>query len=487
MPSKLKDHIFNKGKFTTPLNTIMTNISDDKSWTYGRLPEYLWIGLIFKQYGRKVGFEKIYKIIRELHQLVPKLNIPRLSSILELEKDVQLEFYTGMLKVISKETLAPLTLILTLSNYPEFANSFYCGDLNVQKRQEVLVNTMKELMDHQTYKSTDIRFVVLYFEGMASELHMGKVEADLLGRYPYLEHADEEMRMLRPMIRSMELTLLQFEKSDMEYLTFFWEGVSTMTDCKLMSIQFPKEERNIAIFMEQIHEIFDYLKQVFQETDPLNDKMQVLLGIATYSYKRLKEVYEHKLFNSISGRSCVRILIENYIMMKYLVKNESSHENIWRDYQFYGIGLYKLVLARHRENTDKRDSHFDETYIEALVNEFVIEESIDMDTRYFDKTNIRGKAESVDEKDLYGLYYDYDSSYEHGLWGAIRESSMVKCNNPAHQYHCVPDVEDSNVLKTVLPDCIVVIKKTLSFLNDIYGIPPKLYEEVMAFGTESTT
>lgn len=487
MPSKLKDHIFNKGKFTTPLNTIMTNISDDKSWTYGRLPEYLWIGLIFKQYGRKDGFEKIYKIIRELHQLAPKLNMPRLSSILELEKDVQLEFYTGMLKVISKETLAPLTLILTLSNYPEFANSFYCGDLNVQKRQEVLVNTMKELMDHQTYKSTDIRFVVLYFEGMASELHMGKVETDLLGRYPYLEHADEEMRMLRPMIRSMELTLLQFEKSDMEYLTFFWEGVSTMTDCKLMSIQFPQEERNIAIFMEQIHEIFDYLKQVFQETDPLNDKMQVLLGIATYSYKRLKEVYEHKLFNSISGRSCVRILIENYIMMKYLVKNESSHENIWRDYQFYGIGLYKLVLARHRENTDKRDSHFDETYIEALVNEFVIEESIDMDTRYFDKTNIRGKAESVDEKDLYGLYYDYDSSYEHGLWGAIRESSMVKCNNPAHQYHCVPDVEDSNVLKTVLPDCIVVIKKTLIFLNDIYGIPPKLYEEVMAFGTESTT
>lgn len=71
--------------------------------------------------------------------------------------------------------------------------------------------------------------------------------------------------------------------------------------------------------------------------------------------------------------------------------------------------------------------------------------------------------------------------------GAIRESSMVKCNNPAHQYHCVPDVEDSNVLKTVLPDCIVVIKKNLSFLNDIYGIPPKLYEEVMAFGTESTT
>ena len=38
-------------------------------------------------------------------------------------------------------------------------------------------------------------------------------------------------------------------------------------------------------------------------------------------------------------------------------------------------------------------------------------------TRYFDNQNIRAKAESVDEKHLYGLYYDYDSSFEHGLWG----------------------------------------------------------------------
>ena len=48
---------------------------------------------------------------------------------------------------------------------------------------------------------------------------------------------------------------------------------------------------------------------------------------------------------------------------------------------------------------------------------------------------IRLKAESVGEKDLFGLYYDYDSSYEHGLWGAIRESSLLKCTNPAHKYH----------------------------------------------------
>ena len=174
-------------------------------------------------------------------------------------------------------------------------------------------------------------------------------------------------------------------------------------------------------------------------------------------------------------------------MMKYLVKNETLHDNIWRDYQYYGIGLYKLVLARHRESEIKNECHFDEQYIEAIVNEFKEEEFINMDTKYFDKHNIRIKAETVGEKELYGLYYDYDSSFEHGLWGAIRESALLKCNNPAHQYHCVPDTEDETILKTVLPDCIMIMNKTVLFLNDMYGIPDNTLKEVVNFDVKSIT
>ena len=48
--SKLSDHTFQKGKFITPINAIplMHELEDEKSWTYGRMPEYLWIGLILK-------------------------------------------------------------------------------------------------------------------------------------------------------------------------------------------------------------------------------------------------------------------------------------------------------------------------------------------------------------------------------------------------------------------------------------------------------
>ena len=203
--------------------------------------------------------------------------------------------------------------------------------------------------------------------------------------------------------------------------------------------------------------------------------------VATYSYNRLKEIYEYQLFNSISGRSCVRVLIEDYIMMKYLVKSEASNESIWREYQLYGMGLYKLVLARYREYGVPGEHHFDEKYIEALVNEFKNEEIINMDTTYFNKHNVRLKAEAIGEKNLYGLYYDYDSSFEHGLWGAIRESSLLKCDNPAHNYHCIPDINGETRLKTVLPDCIMIMNKTVSFLDEIYGIPKSLLDEVVNF------
>ena len=481
--TKLTDHVFKKGKFITPINNIplLHEFEDEKSWTYGRMPEYLWIGLILNYYGREEGLRKSYSIISTLHKLAPNLYTARMSQILKLDIDVQKSFYDYIVSIGAKESLSPLTIFLTASKAPAFAECFYCAEQSVDSRCNTLIQTMRNIMDHHSNESTDIRFVALYFNMLSGKVHLPKEEIELLKAYSTASHSDDIMCIARPSVRTHEMMILTFETIDSAYLKDFWRCVSEMTDCSIFAIEFPKEQRNITAYMEKLHEVFTYLSELFVVTDPLNEKMNVLLGIATYSYKRLKEIYEHQLFNSISGRSCVRVLIEDYIMMKYLVKNEPSHDNIWRDYQLYGIGLYKLVLARHRESSTSEESHFDERYIEALVNEFKAEEFIDMDTKYFDKQNIRLKAESVGEKDLYGLYYDYDSSFEHGLWGAIRESALLNCSNPAHQYHCVPDVEDKTRLKTVLPDCVMVMNKTVSFLNELYGIPEPLLNEVINF------
>ncbi|MDO5301214.1 MAG: DUF5677 domain-containing protein [Tissierellia bacterium] len=481
--SKLSDHKLQKGKFISPINSIpfMHQLDDVESWTYGRIPEYLWIGLILKHYGRDEGLKKAHGIISTLHKLAPDLYTARMSQIITLPGDVQKNFYDYIISIGAKEALGPLTIFLTASKAPVFVKCFYCPEQSIEERCEAIIDTMREIMDHQSNESTDIRYVALYFNLLSGKMHIQRNQVDLLTKYPTADHGDKIMHMARPIVRTLETLILTFDKIDSTYLKEFWRCLSEMTDCSKIAIEFPEEQRNITTYMQKLHEVFTYLSELFVATNLLSEKMNVLLGIATYSFKRMKEIYDHQLFNSISGRSCVRVLIEDYIMMKYLVKNEPSHDNIWRDYQLYGMGLYKLVLARCRESGVSEESHFDERYIEALVNEFKDEEFIDMDTKYFDKKNIRLKAEEVGEKNLYGLYYDYDSSFEHGLWGAIRETSLLKCINPAHKYHSIPDVYDEIRLKTVLPDCVMVMNKTVAFLDEIYGIPDQLLREVIDF------
>lgn len=481
--SKLSDHVLKKGKFITPFHTLpnVEEYADDKSWSYGRMPEYLWIGLLFKFLGRDMGLKRLPYIMDLLHKIAPSLRTARMSEVLKLSRNDQQQLFDYIVGIGAKKALSPLTVFLSVSYAPVFAEIFYCPDESIEDRCNAITNTMKDLMDHQSHESTDIRFVVLYFSLLSGNIHILPSQIELLNAYPNSSHEDEIMRTARPTVRSLEQMLLTFDTTNMNYLKYFWRCISEMTECTLYSVAFPKEERDFTEYMEKLHKIFIYLSDLFTSADPLNDKMNVLLGIATYSYKRLKEVYEHNLFNTISGRSCVRVIIEDYIMMKYLVANESKHNNIWRDFQFYGIGQYKLILTRHRETEENNNRHFDVDYIEALVNEFKEEEFIDMDTKYFDKQNIRLKAESIDEKDLYGLYYDYDSAFEHGLWGAIRETSLIKCMNPAHKYHCVPDIDNSIVLKSVMPDCMMAMNKTLTYLNEIYGIPEALLNEVINF------
>lgn len=55
------------------------------------------------------------------------------------------------------------------------------------------------------------------------------------------------------------------------------------------------------------------------------------------------------------------------------------------------------------------------------------------------------------------------------------------CKAYLKKNYCVPDVEDEIRLKTVLPDCIMIMNKTVSFLNEIYGIPQQMLNGVINF------
>jgi len=482
----LDHHRLKKGKFTTTLNDSVSNFSFS-TWSLERLPEYIWIGFILDYYGREEGMKRIHVICTKLHDIAESIFLPKLSEIFSLNDAEQSRFYQEMLEIISKDVLAPLTLIFTYSINPLFAQNFASPEISIEDRLDKIMDILRKTSNHQSESSTDIRYIVLFYLSLSNKLYFANQEqVDFLTQYPLIKHDNTAMQHIRPFIRASEIASSDLVKdTNKEHNSLFWGRISKMTECELFKIQFEEEKQDTSQYIKCLQNIFSYLSELFTKTSPLDNKMLVLFGIATYSFKRIKEVSDHKLSNTIVGRSSVRVLIENHIMIKYLLKNETSHEDIWKEFQEYGIGQFKLIVERSKEQAPVREnSHVDYKYLEILVSGFKDEMFLDMDTRYFDKKNIREKAKIVDESQLYGLYYDYDSAFEHGLWGAICESSLLRCNNPLHHYHCVPDINDEQNLKSVWPDCVMVMNKTVKVIDEIYGIPDSLLRGILDFEEE---
>ena len=69
------------------------------------------------------------------------------------------------------------------------------------------------------------------------------------------------------------------------------------------------------------------------------------------------------------------------------------------------------------------------------------------------------------------MAYDYDSSYAHGLWGSVRESSMLSCDNVFHHFRPVPDATLAQELPDVTAYCFNNLVKIVSLVNERYSFP----------------
>ena len=225
------------------------------------------------------------------------------------------------------------------------------------------------------------------------------------------------------------------------------------------------------LFIEKTKEAINFLNIQHKQNTVTDDAYSVLTGSLTYAFKIFSEVIEHDLGNTLIGRQSSRIIAEVLIMLKYLALKEGEKPSIWTEYKAYGIGKYKLILMKLREGIGTETLHVSPKMLDILVNEPQLEEFTDIDLRYFDDVKIRDKAIEVGEKSLYDVAYDYDSNYAHGLWGAVRESSMLACDNVFHHFRPVADATLTQELLDVTSDCFDNMVKIISLVNERYSFP----------------
>ena len=122
---KLSKHIKKGDTLYTPYTNpdgLGTKLSLS-SWSQNWLPEFLWIGLIIYKQGRKKGLENMYHIIDELNAY--SICVPQFSKISKLNQEQRNRFWSIVLKYVSRDVLAPFTIVATPEIDEVFYNSFF--------------------------------------------------------------------------------------------------------------------------------------------------------------------------------------------------------------------------------------------------------------------------------------------------------------------------------------------------------------------------
>ena len=469
-----------RGKLVSPWVDKLGDILQLSSWSLERLPEYLWLALIINSLGRPAGMQRCIRILKRILAWNPELDSAKLSRYLEQSPKAQDIIYDIISSEIEPVTLSPLTIAIDYDYSPSFYKHFYTPTCDYETRLETLNHVTRKYYSPGSNDATDLRFLAIIPQVQSGHIQfLSSLQVtDAVQFYHITPHTEEIMKIYRPAIRSLEGIIDNPGTPSSEWVKHYWDVTAQATECELYSIDYKKGETTMDYkdFIEKTKEAINYLNMQYKKETVSDDAYNVLTGSLIYAFKTFTEVIEHNLANSLLGRQAARIIIEVYIMMKYLILHEPDNPAIWSEYMAYGIGKYKLILMKLREGKGGNIQHVSEKVLDVLVNEPQSEEFTDIDLRYFDDVKIRDKAIAVDEKDLYDVAYDYDSDYSHGLWGAIRESCMLTCDNVFHHFRPVADATLSQELPDVTGDCYRIIINLLLLINERYSFPKWYYE-----------
>lgn len=475
----LSKHIKHGDTFYTPL-TDPSGLGDRlklSSWSNCWLPEYYWIGMILHHNGREKGLPVFYNIMKELNK--NKIAVPQMSKIFTLKQEEQVLFWEIVTRFVDNSVLAPLAVVFTPDINEFFYDRFFQFSMDIDNCISLLLEVAKKCLNFHDELTTDICFIVDWFYVIKGTLYIANqsdIFVQALANYHKHSHTDEEMRMYRPMIRSTFQAVNSTDGS-IDFSGHFWNTLGRISKCKPITIEWGGISS--MEYYKLATDVMEFIS-VSNEHQKMETKYCVSMRMVCYIYKLYREIVEKKLQNEISGRIIFRTMAETYINLKYLINQETEVPDIFERYKAYGYGKYKLVVAKIREGKFSLPIHsqIDEKYTESMVNEYMDESFINISIGFFDKTNVKTKFSKCGEEELYEIYYEYATNYSHGMWGAIRESSMLLCDNPIHEYHVIPDYLGNQNIRSVLNDCEMILQKAFIVISTFIDLPD-FYTEFM--------
>jgi hypothetical protein len=454
------------------------------SWRDDHMPEMLWavlLTLVLRRSDYLACFRAIAEVCapwflenadragepeeRANHEVINFTAVLDHTKLAQLTVEQFQTFVNIPLKhPLGYAALRPLLLVESLPGYERWKDALAVEPTNGD--WQTLSQAIGEVLDHQSEKSTDIRWFKV-------------VSPILADRMRFADHLQErvreilafpdrgEMRSVRPSIRANEMSLRRNPPS--EWIQAFWSELLAKTICLDPSDRseyvLPQgtsiEEANLyGCRRAVIHRFLENLTP--KRTDA---RLDSAFGFVLYALSLIEELLSKNQQHGILGRLGLRALVEVHITFCYLVLKDTPE--LWTSYRVYGAGQAKLAFLKAQELNGDLPRFLDEEALHAIANEDLWQEYLDIDVGHWAKSNLRELAIACGAKETYDRYYGWSSTYVHGQWCAVRDTNLITCHNPLHRLHRIPRVLHRS-LTSMEADAIKLTNEMIQRLDTLY-------------------
>lgn len=432
------------------------------SWSNERLPEMLWAAIIRmanKQDHAISEFNRIISFVSH-HPQKEKMSDLSITGISNLDDNLRNDFLVFL--VSNPSTASALSVLSIFKELPARESWLKFLPLSdVEPNLDILMLAVGMCFPHQSQEATDCRWLKVMLQVVSGKIHApGEMIEELCG-YPH----KGDLRRIRPLIRSFEMTIDPMKEKDLKWANEFWDSGWKNTPC----LELIKEEQANEVSPCCSHIEINALRkelekhwEITHSTTEIDAKHDGSFGITLYSLTILSEIASSNIQTGILARLGLRTILESLINLRYLALKDDKE--LWVKWRTYGAGQAKLNALKFDELVDAPNFINPET-LESIAGEDLWEEFINIELGSWSGEDLRKLSVFSGLKDLYDQYYSWSSTYSHGTWGAIREVCYKTCGNPLHRLHRYPK---EVLLPDTLHDACLLVNEILNNLSSLY-------------------
>lgn len=461
----LNEHRRYKTKFTPPLLDDFGETLEQVDWTYEFVPEVLWIDLLFEECGPQRAIEITEECAKSAQSLFGGKDYVYSCDYDGLSDDEFQRFREELgEKVLSdlSNALAPLAY-----HYPTFPQARLVGGVGDFDPDCIglIQKAVNDLSSRHSRPATIVQatyiYVLISTEKMSIPEDTPFEDLNEIMNYPETDRS----RLVGSSVRAATKAnrAAREDNGQSEWMKRFWSQGFEITECVFpgqledSGPDEPNEEGEeipddefyeglVEIGREYEESLLTSLVEVWWDADhdPEFSGQNAVLDALLMRQVSLatKIATTPALWYTDLSAIILRCMAETQITLEWF--NKVGEIEDYEKFIEYGLGQQKLNLEHQFKMLSGYEGDVGNVEVSMEEAKRMLEEQrytflLPVDVGSWNKNTRKMAEEAGCKQGLYDLRFSYHSGTTHGMWHALEQQNLVKCQNPLHKYHRIPN------------------------------------------------